>query len=407
MTTTPQEPGDGLSRRRHDHDARPPRVPSRRATPTAPTVATATAPTATPTDATDGDGTRGDSDGTDGRRFGRRRHATVATATAPTASRALSTCSAVTPRPSSSKVWASRVHLHQHRPGRLIGLLSLDDADHLLTSTAIRTPASGSPATAPCCRSRRTPARRHARRQVADRPGRRAQGARPLRRRRHHRLPGPAALLAAADPAVAELELEIGHPCQANAYLTPPGSQGFAVHSDSHDVFVFQTAGTKLWEVHVPTAPERPVTPRARGSRCTSRRGPRTPRASTSGSRLHVTIGINQLTWRSLVGRVGPVSTASDDGHLPAGYLERPDRAGGRTRRRLEALAEAVRRVDADRGRRDPRDRFLTWPAVRGSRGAARHASGPTGSTPHRVAPARGTPVRAPRPRGHLAGAPR
>ena len=49
---------------------------------------------------------------------------------------------------------------------------------------------------------------------------------------------------------VAELELALGHPCQANAYLTPPGSQGFAVHSDSHDVFVFQTHGAKLWEVH-------------------------------------------------------------------------------------------------------------------------------------------------------------
>lgn len=28
---------------------------------------------------------------------------------------------------------------------------------------------------------------------------------------------------------VAALELELGHPCQANAYLTPPGAQGFAV----------------------------------------------------------------------------------------------------------------------------------------------------------------------------------
>ncbi len=44
---------------------------------------------------------------------------------------------------------------------------------------------------------------------------------------------------------IAELELELGHPCQANAYLTPPGSQGFAVHSDTHDVFVLQTAGTQ------------------------------------------------------------------------------------------------------------------------------------------------------------------
>ena len=43
---------------------------------------------------------------------------------------------------------------------------------------------------------------------------------------------------------VAELELALGHPSQANAYLTPPGSQGFAVHCDSHDVFVFQTHGS-------------------------------------------------------------------------------------------------------------------------------------------------------------------
>lgn len=46
------------------------------------------------------------------------------------------------------------------------------------------------------------------------------------------------------------LEEELGHPCQANAYLTPPGSQGFALHSDSHDVIVFQTFGAKEREVH-------------------------------------------------------------------------------------------------------------------------------------------------------------
>ena len=40
-----------------------------------------------------------------------------------------------------SKVWASRVHLHRTDPGDLVGLLSLQDADHLLTSTAIRTPS--------------------------------------------------------------------------------------------------------------------------------------------------------------------------------------------------------------------------------------------------------------------------
>ena len=39
------------------------------------------------------------------------------------------------------KVWASHVHLHHADPADLVGLLSLDDVDHLLTSTALRTPA--------------------------------------------------------------------------------------------------------------------------------------------------------------------------------------------------------------------------------------------------------------------------
>ena len=65
---------------------------------------------------------------------------------------------------------------------------------------------------------------------------------------------------------ISELELELGHPCQANAYLTPPGSQGFAVHSDTHDVFVLQTAGTKQWELHPPPGTRTRVT----RSRCSS-----------------------------------------------------------------------------------------------------------------------------------------
>jgi hypothetical protein len=49
-----------------------------------------------------------------------------------------------------------------------------------------------------------------------------------------------------------ELELELTHPVQANAYITPPGSQGLAVHYDTHDVFVLQTAGHKEWAVFEP-----------------------------------------------------------------------------------------------------------------------------------------------------------
>ena len=39
------------------------------------------------------------------------------------------------------KVWASRVHVHHTDPADLVDLLSLDDVDRLLTSSALRTPA--------------------------------------------------------------------------------------------------------------------------------------------------------------------------------------------------------------------------------------------------------------------------
>lgn len=47
-----------------------------------------------------------------------------------------------------------------------------------------------------------------------------------------------------------DLELALGHPLQVNAYITPPGSQGFAVHRDDHDVFVLQVHGKKHWLVY-------------------------------------------------------------------------------------------------------------------------------------------------------------
>ncbi|MDG4667705.1 cupin domain-containing protein [Mycobacterium sp. 236(2023)] len=45
---------------------------------------------------------------------------------------------------------------------------------------------------------------------------------------------------------------ELGHPVQANAYITPPDAQGFEAHYDVHDVFVLQVAGEKRWTVHQP-----------------------------------------------------------------------------------------------------------------------------------------------------------
>ena len=53
-----------------------------------------------------------------------------------------------------------------------------------------------------------------------------------------------------------DLAGELGHPVQVNSYITPPQSQGFAPHYDTHDVFVLQIEGRKQWRVHEPVRRE-------------------------------------------------------------------------------------------------------------------------------------------------------
>jgi hypothetical protein len=51
------------------------------------------------------------------------------------------------------------------------------------------------------------------------------------------------------------LAADLGHPVQANAYVTPPQNQGFSNHYDVHDVFVLQISGEKRWVIHAPVHP--------------------------------------------------------------------------------------------------------------------------------------------------------
>ena len=48
------------------------------------------------------------------------------------------------------------------------------------------------------------------------------------------------------------VEAALGWPVQANAYRTPASAQGFAVHHDTHDVFVLQVCGHKRWRIYEP-----------------------------------------------------------------------------------------------------------------------------------------------------------
>jgi mannose-6-phosphate isomerase-like protein (cupin superfamily) len=251
------------------------------------------------------------------------------------------------------------VHLHRTDPQDLVGLLSLEDADLLLTSSAIRTPSirlaqdggvlpessytrgatlAGKPLTGLI----------DARKALALFDG----GATIVFQGLHRYWPPLTRL-------IAELELELGHPCQANAYLTPPGSQGFAVHSDTHDVFVFQTAGSKEWEVHTPDGVEQ-VLLEPGLSMYLPTGTPHAARAQDTAS-LHVTLGINQLTWRGLVERsVADVLREVPDEHLPAGYLDHPETLADPLAARLEALAERVRRLEPRAAVEAEVRRFLT-----------------------------------------------
>ncbi|MFD1545973.1 cupin domain-containing protein [Nonomuraea guangzhouensis] len=62
-------------------------------------------------------------------------------------------------------------------------------------------------------------------------------------------------------PAIASLahglEVELNFETQVNAYITPPGSQGFLPHYDDHDVLVLQVRGSKTWHVHDDVPPHK------------------------------------------------------------------------------------------------------------------------------------------------------
>ena len=147
-----------------------------------------------------------------------------------------------------------------------------------------------------------------------------------------------------------ELEEAIGHPVQANAYLSPgEGRAGLSRHSDTHDVIVLQLEGAKGWDVEC--LGRFALQP---GDTLYMPAG--TPHAACAedGYSLHLTIGILAVTRRDVLRRiVGEL----DDRPLPLGFT-RPERretvldelaaAIDETRRKLgsvDVAAEADREI--------------------------------------------------------------
>jgi bifunctional lysine-specific demethylase and histidyl-hydroxylase NO66 len=169
------------------------------------------------------------------------------------------------------------------------------------------------------------------------------------------------------------LEQALGFPVQANAYATPAAARGFAVHHDTHDVFVLQVAGSKHWRIYAPVvelplksqrwspalgdpgAPVIDVTLRAGDTLYVPRGWPHEAVTDAADS-LHLTIGLHPPTRLDAL-RAALDACAGDvefrraldaDGALPDGLLARlsaelaPGRVAARTRRRFVGGRRAI-----------------------------------------------------------------
>jgi ribosomal protein L16 Arg81 hydroxylase len=141
-----------------------------------------------------------------------------------------------------------------------------------------------------------------------------------------------------------ELELELTHPVQANAYITPPTAQGFSVHHDTHDVFVLQTHGHKAWRVYPPLVelaspdqpwkeslgdPGKPILSEELGpgnALYIPRGFPHDAEARKEVS-VHITVGILATSWvdlwRGVMRRVSEERAFREP--LPIGFADDPD----------------------------------------------------------------------------------
>jgi hypothetical protein len=170
------------------------------------------------------------------------------------------------------------------------------------------------------------------------------------------------------------LELELGHPSQVNAYITPPSAQGLALHEDPHDVFVLQAFGRKRWEVHAaPAEPARdPLDAEVAPGDCIYMpKG--TPHAASTQEALsgHLTVGVHAATWREAVTEA--VTRAERDAGLddpiPGGWTRDGDAFATELAAKVAALREALARVDVAQVGDARAERFLTTraPLLRGA----------------------------------------
>ncbi len=163
------------------------------------------------------------------------------------------------------------------------------------------------------------------------------------------------------------LELELSHPVQANAYVTPAGSRGLGVHYDTHDVFVLQLAGAKAWSIHEPVLadplPSQPwkgaaedagdsiLSAELRAGDCLYvPRGFLHSAEAQEELSAHLTIGVATTTWHDIVRDLVADMAEEPDFRrpLPAGYAQDTPTLVAGVEEVLARLRKWLDGVDAD-----------------------------------------------------------
>ena len=251
-------------------------------------------------------------------------------------------------------------------PARFTGILGPEDVQRLLCETGIRTPGFRL-----VKEGAQLPLAGYTE-DIAWRPGG-FSGTAVVERVAHEFEQGATLVLQALHlhwPAAAlycrSLEQSLGCPAQVNAYLTPAAARGFAVHHDTHDVFVLQASGRKRWRLYEPVL-ELPLkhqrwSPRLddpgppiedfeleAGQTLYLPRGWPHEATTSDDESLHLTVGIHPTTRMDAL-RMALDSCADDpefrrslaaDGRLPSHLLERlaarlePAEVARRARRRF------------------------------------------------------------------------
>ncbi|HEV2787223.1 MAG TPA: cupin domain-containing protein [Solirubrobacteraceae bacterium] len=164
------------------------------------------------------------------------------------------------------------------------------------------------------------------------------------------------------------LEMALGVPVQANAYCTPASAQGFAVHHDTHDVFVLQVSGHKRWRSYEPVVelplkdqrwspadagalgePLHDITLRA-GDTLSGPRGWPHEAAAAEADSLHVTVGMHPPT------RLDAIRAALAECAADVAFRRALDSGGGPL---VELLGRAADRLAPDDVARRARQRFV------------------------------------------------